>query len=223
MSKADERRLNERGRRVETACPLQQGGSEEGVDDWTGPDEGMGEEHLAVAPSQPDAGQPAVLTESASRACLSAHRSASDPTAGAAAAPPILKAEAGKLPGSPGQLEELQAAGHTATSVALAAEAETSRVASAPCASIQREESRMFEELRKLKHIFDGGTAPVAAGMQTGLDEVGQQELSDMQMAARLQREEFDTHRKRTAFAVHATTKKVPRVNTLDAFVRRKL
>ena len=77
----------------------------------------------------------------------------------------------------------------------------------------------MQQELRKLKRMFDGGAAPATIG--TGVEEVGQQEHMDMQMAARLQREEFDSHR--TAFAAHAPAKKVPRINTLDAFVRRRL
>ena len=77
----------------------------------------------------------------------------------------------------------------------------------------------MQQELRKLKRMFDGGAAPANAGTE----EVGQQDLADMQMAARLQREEFDSHRNRTAFAVHVPAKKVPRINTLDAFVKRRL
>jgi hypothetical protein len=48
------------------------------------------------------------------------------------------------------------------------------------------------------------------------------QELADMQMAAALQREEFEAHQKRTAMLqVSAPRKKVARLNTLDAFVRR--
>lgn len=81
----------------------------------------------------------------------------------------------------------------------------------------------MQQELRKLRRIFDTSTARVTPSTETDLEGVGQQELTDMQMAARLQREEFDTHRKRTASAVHAPTKKVPRINTLDAFVKRSL
>ena len=77
----------------------------------------------------------------------------------------------------------------------------------------------MRQELRKLKRMFDIGAAPAIAGTE----EVGQQDLTDMQMAAQLQKEEFDSHRNRTAYVVHAPAKKVPRVNTLDAFVKRRL
>ena len=97
LSKADERRLNERGRFAESACPLQQDVPED-YDDWNAPEEGVEGGHVAAARSQPAIGQGAVLTDKAAQPCPSAnnqilHRSASEPTSAIAAALPCAGAE----------------------------------------------------------------------------------------------------------------------------------
>ena len=72
------------------------------------------------------------------------------------------------------------------------------------------------QELRELQQAFAGSAAP-----QTD-QPPDSQELADRRMAEALQREELLAHQKRSALHVAAPSKKAARLNTLDAFVRRR-
>ena len=91
------------------------------------------------------------------------------------------------------------------------------------CALVQASVSE--DELRRMELLCSQGAASSGLSNLASTNYVSEQELSDMQVALRLQQEEFRLHKLRQqpmAPLVAGKRKLAGKVNTLDAFVRRK-